>query len=345
MNIQWYHNLWVYLMTGCISASLTYVLILWSQKRHIYDLDPHGISTKSHVATFGGIALFISFWIGVQLLKIPMTPFMKWFAVSSSIILVTGMIDDYRPLTPFKKSIGIFLAGHLLYYYTDIQIAPYYILYRVPDWTQQLIVYLATIGWLYFLTNAVNLLDGIDGVASSVSVTSLIMLALISLNFSVTIQPSLIQMMLLLACAIMGFLWFNWPPASIYLGDTGSLLIGFMCAVFSVSGLKNAGFYTLLVPLLVYFIPVFDTFYALIRRFLSGDPVSKGDQEHLHHRLLYSGWRSEQIIFGLVSLTFVSGLLASLTYTYYAYRHYILVAVIFLIIGLICWMKYLKKTK
>ncbi|PMB84800.1 undecaprenyl/decaprenyl-phosphate alpha-N-acetylglucosaminyl 1-phosphate transferase [Dolosicoccus paucivorans] len=334
---------WVYLTTGLLSAFLTYGLIYWSKKRQIYDLDPHGIKSQNNVATFGGVALFISFWAGVYLLKIPFSPFTKTLAMSSLIVLVTGIIDDYHPLSPVQKSIGILIASHLLYAQTDIQIAPYYLLSTLSPGVKQSLIYLATIGWFYFLTNSVNLLDGLDGVASSVSATSLIMLALISLNFSLTVQKSLIQMMLLLVCAIIGFLFFNWPPAKIYLGDTGSLFIGFMCAVFSVSGLKNASFYTLLVPLLVYLIPVFDAFYALVRRLFSGHSISKGDQEHLHHRMLHSGWHVQQIIFGLVSLTIVSGLLASLTYTYYQYRHSILLVVVLLILSLIGWMKYLKK--
>lgn len=336
---------WVYLTTALLCALLTYGLIRWSKRRQVYDLDPYRIKPQSKVATFGGTALFISFWAGVYLLKIPFSPFIKTLAFSSLIVLVTGIIDDYHPLSPFQKSIGILIASHLLYFQTDVQIAPYYLLHTLSTSVKQSLIYLATIGWLYFLTNSVNLLDGLDGVASSVSATSLMMLALISLNFSTTVQMSLIQMMLLLCCAIIGFLFFNWPPAKIYLGDTGSLFIGFMCAVFSVSGLKNASFYTLLVPLLVYLIPVFDTFYALIRRLLSGRSISKGDQEHLHHRMLHSGWQVQQIIFGLVSLTLVSGILASLTYTYYKYRHAILMAVILLILSLILWMKYLKKDR
>lgn len=293
--------LWISLLTFILSLLLT-----WGLKTA---LKPR----KKKVPEFGGISIFLSFWTGFFVLF----PDLLWHSsqwmifVASSIVLITGIIDDCFVLSAWKKSVGLLLAANVIYFLTDIQLATVFL----PEMNPMLfaiLTYILTIIWIYFVTNAVNLLDGVDGLASSVSAMSLLILTVTTVLFSGTIRAPFIGMLILLMMAILGFLPFNLPPAKIYLGDTGALFVGFMYASLGVSNLKNAAIFTMIVPVLMYAVPLFDSSYAIFRRILTGQSIVSKDQEHLHHRLLRSGFTTRQIILGMLAMTLVFGFLAIL---------------------------------
>lgn len=317
------------------SSLLTY--LLWKYLRH---------SNKEHPPTFGGLAIFISFWTGFFALFPALIGHtsQSYIFLSSLTILITGMFDDYLVLKPWQKSLGILLAANMVYFLTEVEFSSI-LLPNLSPLFFRIISYILTILWIYFVTNAVNLLDGVDGLAGSVSLTSLFILALTSLLFSSSIRLAFLMLLLLLFLAILGFLPFNWSPARIYLGDTGALFIGFMYAALSVTHLKNASFFTMILPIFVYVVPLFDTSYAIFRRLLTGQSIVQRDQDHVHHRLTRLGYSNPKIVGIMVGITIVFAILAISAQQFRAYRSWIMGATLIIVLGLSWWMYHLGQDK
>ncbi|MDO4431802.1 MAG: MraY family glycosyltransferase [Aerococcaceae bacterium] len=342
MIIQLYLKILVSVIV--LSAVLTYGLIRLAHFKQWYDKDYHDIKGRPKVPALGGVALFISFWVGIYLL-LPTLGWTRWMSavlIGSIIIVVTGLFDDAVELSPLQKSFGILLAANVIYFMGNITFSSQLLPHLAKDWFH-VIAYMATMCWIYFVTNAVNLLDGLDGLASSVSLVSLVTLVGISYAFSRSLQVAMFMMMLVLIAAILGFLPYNWYRAKIYLGDTGALFIGFMYAVLTVSGLKNATFFALLVPIMLYVVPIFDTGYAMVRRLLTGKPVAQADNEHVHHRLLRLGIPETQVVWVMIGVTLLFSVLAVLTHIYPEWRAILLSVIIGLVAGLIIGMWQLAK--
>lgn len=330
------------LITFLMSAVLTYAII-----QAFYQLQPH--IKKWQVLEkplFGGLAIFISYWLNFFWLY-PLKNYtdMKWgIFIGSSVILLTGFIDDWLELKPWKKSLGILLAGHLVFQMTEITFATN-LLPNMPPILFQVISYLLTLIWIYFVTNALNLLDGLDGLASSVTLVSMATLVIVTIFFSLTLQLEFLMMLLFMIAAILGFLIFNWPPAKIFLGDTGALFIGFMYASLTVTNLKNATIFSFVFPIIIYAVPLFDTVYAFVRRLLQGSPVTQGDMDHLHHRLLRRGLTARQVNYLMITLSLIFAVLAIVLQIYQAYLVDILLVIVMLVILLVISMINLGKTK
>ena len=146
-----------------------------------------------------------------------------------------------------------------------------------------------TVIWIISITNAVNLIDGLDGLVSGVSIISLVTMGIVSYFFLPDHNVFLTLTIFVLVMSIAGFFPYNYHPAIIYLGDTGALFIGFMIAVLSLQGLKNATAVAVITPMIILGVPITDTFLAIVRRTLSGQKFYTPDKRHLHHRLLSLG--------------------------------------------------------
>lgn len=335
----------VFMVVILLSWLFTHGLRRIAKKYQWYDKDAHAIKEHAkQIPALGGLALFFSFWIGMW----GLFPQNLWqgnmgsILLGSTIILITGIIDDFVELSPLKKSLGIFIAANVIYFMGQITLSTK----LFPDLPNQwfgILTYLATIGWIYIVTNAVNLLDGLDGLASSVSLTSLLTLVIIHYAFSQSIRMTHFAMMLLLCAALIGFLPHNWHPAKIYLGDMGALFIGFMYATLTVSDLKNATFFALLVPVVLYVVPIFDTVYAMCRRVLSGQSLAQADSEHMHHRLLRFGIPENQVVWVMVGVTILFSALAILSYMYPASRQILISIIVALVAGMVIGMKWLAR--
>lgn len=292
------------------------------------------------VPEFGGISIFLSFWMGFFLLfpELLGNSSQGMLCFASFIVLLTGILDDLFVLSAWQKSLGLLLAANVIYFLTDIQLSTIF-LPQINAILFNTFTYILTIGWIYFVTNAVNLLDGVDGLASSVSAMSLLILTVTTILFSGTVRAPFIGMLVLLIVAILGFLPHNLPPAKIYLGDTGALFVGFMYASLGVSNLKNAAIFTMIVPVIMYAVPLFDSSYAIIRRIMTGQSIVSKDQEHIHHRLLRSGFSPLQIILGMLAITLVFGVFAILGQVFRQWR-WIIVLILVIIIVIWIYMMY-----
>ena len=166
----------------------------------------------------------------------------------------------------------------------------------------------ATIFWLVGLTNTVNLIDGLDGLAAGVSTIASITIFLVALQHGIILVAVLTAA---LAGAAFGFLYYNFNPAKIFMGDSGSQFLGFMLAGISVIGaVKSAATIALIVPILALGLPILDTTFAIVRRYRGGVPIFKPDKGHLHHRLLDLGFSQRQAVLLMYVISALLGLSA-----------------------------------
>lgn len=261
--------------------------------------------------TMGGLTIYISFFLsaffiistsGTQLLPI---------FVGATIIVVTGMIDDLFELKPLVKVTGILAGAASVYILGDIALEtmtfPYFGTLEFGAWQMPL-----TLIWIVGLTNAINLIDGLDGLASGVSMIALTTMGIIGFFFLTIEEVSISIMIFILVASIAGFWPYNFQPASIFLGDTGALFLGFMIGIFSLQGLKNATLISLILPIVILGIPVTDTLFAMIRRKLNRQSISTADKNHIHHRLMSLGLSHRQTVLAIYCVSAIFSVIALL---------------------------------
>ncbi len=279
----------------------------------------------------GGMAIALGFHVACAVVFLfPWAPFagqisIQWwfrFLPLSAGVLLLGMLDDRFGMRPLVK-----LAGQVL-----LALAAYAVGIRIqnvlgfafPEW----INLVGTVLWFLIMMNAFNLIDGIDGLAAGIG-----LIAAVGIGLSLVFRknPGDVLLFLAIAGACLGFLRYNFYPARVFLGDTGSLFIGFTLAALSIStSSKGPAVAVIGMPLLAIGVPLFDTVLAVwrrsVRRFIGDVPfagalaqINTGDAEHLHHRLLRAGWRHSQVavawmLYGGTTLLAATGILASVFY-------------------------------
>ncbi|MCW1076156.1 undecaprenyl/decaprenyl-phosphate alpha-N-acetylglucosaminyl 1-phosphate transferase [Streptococcus anginosus] len=290
----------VLLGTFFIGVVLTPLVRLLAFKIGAVDYPNARRINKKPMPSSGGLAIVISFSVAT-LVFMPMIVQATfhgkgyfdyiWPVVSGGgIIALTGLIDDVKELKPLAKMSGIVLAASLIWLLTDFRLNHFKIPFGGPllhfaPWLS----FILTVIWIISITNAVNLIDGLDGLVSGVSIISLVTMGIVSYFFLPDHNVFLTLTIFVLVMSIAGFFPYNYHPAIIYLGDTGALFIGFMIAVLSLQGLKNATAVAVITPMIILGVPITDTFLAIVRRTLSGQKFYTPDKRHLHHRLLSLG--------------------------------------------------------
>ncbi len=257
---------------------------------------------KKPTSMLGGVGIWLAV-VGTYLLLLPHTPY-GWVVIGSSTFLfLVGLADDIFNAKPYQKLIGqVMGAAFVIYYGLSL------------PWTSYATINLViTIFWLIGITNAVNLLDNMDGLAAGIAAIASVFLAL---SFIANDQMVEAAMLAVFAAALLGFLVYNSTPASIFMGDCGSMFIGFFLAstaLMSVSGGRSRSFLpVLVVPILILFIPIFDTTLVTVMRKLAGRPARQGGRDHTSHRLVALGMSERRAVLMLYGFAALSGLLAML---------------------------------
>lgn len=231
----------------------------------------------------GGLAIYIAFAI-CFFLFVPMTKEALGIFIGGTIIVITGALDDKYQLTPKAKMLGQLLAaGIVIGFGLKVDFI------NLPFDGQVDFKWLSipiTMFWLVGVTNAINLIDGLDGLAAGVS--GIAILATTIMAFLMGNTMAIILSVILLG-SVVGFLYYNFHPAKIFMGDTGALFLGFNLAALSILGFKQLTLIAFLVPILILGVPLSDTFYAIVRRLVNKKPISEPDKNHLHHCLLSMG--------------------------------------------------------
>jgi UDP-GlcNAc:undecaprenyl-phosphate GlcNAc-1-phosphate transferase len=316
-----------FFLSVSISLVLTPLIRLFAKKANIYDVPSERKIHRKPAPLLGGIPIFISLnltlFIGYLLNNVYIKEFLaeKWkpLLLCQMIILALGIFDDIHKLQPRIKFLIQIFAGCLLLLFG---IGIYVInnpfsggLIHLGVWSIPITVF-----WVVGITNALNLIDGLDGLAAGASL--IVCTALFGISFLFQ-NIGMSFVFLILAGSILGFLRYNFFPAKIFLGDSGSLLLGFLLAVFSIQGsYKGPTLVAVLVPILALGFPIMETFLSMIRRFLksihmvdiphkngkfkalflNGFSMFEADKDHVHHRLLKLGFsqrRAVLILYGL----------------------------------------------
>ncbi len=280
------------------------------------------ISTKPRL---GGIAILLSIVIttaiyigvygrytpaGIQHLEL------EAMALGSFIIFLVGLLDDIKPLNPFSKLIGQIIAASfawLMHVRIDFLANPIYYIDHARAATVSLDPigsYLVTVIFLIAISNAVNLIDGIDGLAVGVAIIASVACWAITLSPLLN-QPAGAVLAATMAGACFGFLRYNFNPARIFLGDNGAYLIGFLLGCISCIGLVKKVTVVVISPILVliFAVPIIDTLLAVFRRALKQKAIMRPDLEHVHHKLMDLGMSQKQVNYLLYGITFVSALI------------------------------------
>ncbi|MBP2624083.1 glycosyltransferase family 4 protein [Streptococcus oricebi] len=290
----------VLIATFFIGVILTPLVRLLAFKIGAVDYPNSRRINKKPMPSAGGLAVVIAFVIS-SLVLMPQIVSVTFHGqtylayiwpvlVCGLLVAATGLIDDIWELPPRPKMLGIVIAASLIWLLTDFRLDDFKIPFGGPlihfePWLS----FILTVVWIISITNAMNLIDGLDGLVSGVSIISLMTMGIVSYFFLPNHNLFLTLTIFVLVMAIAGFFPYNYHPAIIYGGDTGALFIGFMIAVLSLQGLKNATAVAVVTPMIILGVPITDTFLAIVRRKLSGQKMSQADKRHLHHRLLSLG--------------------------------------------------------
>ena len=264
---------------------------------------------KKPVPRLGGLAIFLGFIVSM-LLFVKIDHQMQGILLGASIIVVLGVVDDMSPLRAyFKFCVQIFAALVAVFHGVVIQtLSNPNVFAESPYWDLGWLAVPITVLWIVGITNAVNLIDGLDGLACGVSTISAISMLVIALLVS---EGDVALVMASLVGACLGFLPFNKNPAKMFMGDTGSTFLGYILATISIQGLfKYYAIVSFAVPFLILGLPMFDTLFAIIRRLAHGQNPMAPDRGHIHHRLIDMGLNQKQAVAALYVISSILGLSA-----------------------------------
>lgn len=260
---------------------------------------------QNPIPLLGGVAIYLAFSLSYILLvywtDIVATNVGYAVLIGGAVILITGIIDDMTDLKPRYKVLGqLIAAGVAIYFGLVMQhiSIPFFADPIELGWFGVPI----TLFWILALTNAVNLIDGLDGLSSGVSAIAGMALFVVSLSIG---NDLIASMMMLFVGGILGFLVFNFHPAKIFMGDSGALFLGYGLAIISLLELKQATILTFIIPIFMLSVPISDTLYAIIRRKLDKKPISAPDKNHLHHRLLGLGYSHRNTVLIIYAISFL----------------------------------------
>jgi UDP-GlcNAc:undecaprenyl-phosphate GlcNAc-1-phosphate transferase len=314
-----------YLGIFVLSLLGSFVLTRWvrdfaTQKGWVTTLATAGQGRHVHsqaLPRLGGVAIYLSFLVSIALavyfsrshpgldfgmsLRVGLT-----IMLPGTLIFLLGVYDDLHPVGVRVKFAVQALAA-LMLFAGGLRIVDLPLIFgsRQLSWVVGVPL---TVGWVIGITNAFNLIDGLDGLAAGSALFSTFVLFVVSLlNHSSAVA----LMSLVLAGAILGFLRFNFNPATIFLGDCGSLFIGFMLSALALQGTQKAPTaIAVAIPIVSFGLPILETLLSIIRRFISGRPVFTADREHIHHKLLQLGFSHKQVVITLYGVSALFALLS-----------------------------------
>lgn len=322
--------LWQVLTVFCVAGAACYIAIPASMAlaKRMGAIDYPGIRrvNKKPIPRAGGIAIFFGFSAGVLVMVLGRTVF-GWEAddlysvrsvdyvllyVGLAVVFLVGLIDDVSPISPRSKLAGQIVAAVIICL-SGVTIGSIKALWSSTIVPLGWVDYPLTVIYLLVFMNIINLIDGLDGLASGiVGIVACGLMYLVYSRGSYT---------LVLACVIvvavcLAFLRFNFYPAKVFMGDSGSLFLGALIASISIAGVvRTQSLAVTLVPLVIAGVPIIDTASAIVRRFRGKKPIDQADMDHLHHRLINAGFshrRSVLMLYGLTAVLAIAGCLLSL---------------------------------
>lgn len=297
-----------------VSMILTYMVICLGYRYNFVDLPDCRKLHAKPVPRLGGVSIFctaavtlLSVRLACQWTSVTLDKQASAIGIGASLMFALGLWDDRKSIRArIKLLCQLIAAAYVCSAGVCLQQLPFI---SLPEPIQGITCRLISILWIIGLTNAVNLSDGIDGLAGGISAIASASLAILAIQ---TGMNEWAWIMVVLCGATTGFLVFNFNPARIFLGDSGSLLLGFVlaCVSLRLTGKNTSG--TVFAPILILIIPILDTFCVMLRRFIEGRSIFSPDRNHFHHKLLAAGFSVKQAAIGTYMITLLTSGLALL---------------------------------
>lgn len=312
----------LYIVGGLAALMITLLLTPWVKKLALrigaVDMPNHRKVHTVMMPRLGGLAIFLAF-AAVTLAVLPFLPqafFDKYddlffsLLVGGTVIVLTGILDDKYELSARVKLLGQIAAASVVVFGFGIRVD----LLNLPfgESGMQIETWIGiplTLLWIIGVTNAINLIDGLDGLAAGVSGIAIATMMAVAIFMG---NAAVILMCAILLGGIVGFLFFNFHPAKIFMGDTGALFLGFSLSILSLYGFKQVTLVSFITPLLIIGVPLSDTFFAVIRRWVNKKPIFAPDKGHLHHCLRELGFSHRKtvlIIYGIALFFGISAII------------------------------------
>jgi len=300
-----------YIEVGVIAFIVSYILTPYiarvGKKQNMMDMPGHRKIHEEAIPNLGGIVIFFGFLLSL-LFVVQIEGQVKALLIGGVIILLLGVVDDIVDLSPkYKFIIQMVPALIVIIYNSDLINSFIANQLKIFDLLGYLL-YPILIFWIVGVTNSINIIDGLDGLACGVSIISLITFFILGLrqNFEILNLISIA-----LAGSMLAFLRFNFYPAKIFLGDSGSTFAGFMLASVGALWVLNSGnAFFIFIPIVILALPVFDTLFAIWRRYRGHHPIFQADKGHLHHRLLVRGIAHKNVVFILWGISAICSVIA-----------------------------------
>jgi UDP-GlcNAc:undecaprenyl-phosphate GlcNAc-1-phosphate transferase len=285
-----------------ISLLLTF-LVRWFARRYGFVAKPKADRWhKKPTAMMGGVSIYLT-TVSASLIFLPLTNELLIILAGSTFLFLVGLVDDVLHIKPYQKLIGQVIGAAIVIGYG-----------LVLPWTDYQVVNIClTVFWLIGITNALNLLDNMDGLAAGIATVAALALGL---TLAANGQVNEVALISIFVGSLIGFLVFNFNPASIFMGDCGSMFVGFFLAssvlLNQFGGRSRSIMAVLAVPVLTLFVPIFDTTFVTILRKMRGMPASQGGRDHTSHRLVALGLNERSAVLLLYGLAVISGGIAFL---------------------------------
>lgn len=324
-------ELWGPFIAAFIVAAAATPLAIWAAPR-IGAMDIPRDERRVHkkpMPRFGGSAIYLGIMTALAIFALDHKDIQS-IMVGCTLIFILGLIDDLKDLRPLVKLGGQIVCAAVVYTmgirieFITNYFGPGNMIFG------DVACCVITIIWIVAITNAVNLIDGLDGLAAGISAISALCIGYVAYIHG-QYMPTLAMMVI--AGAALGFLPYNFNPAKIFMGDSGSELLGFSIAAVSVMGaVKSATIVVVIIPALVLGLPIFDTLMAIIRRMAKHQSIGTADKEHLHHRIMKAGFGQRRSVMILYCISGIMGIVAVLYSRGLAVEYLGLVAVTIMLI-------------
>ena len=308
------HNIFeIVLVTFLVSAILVPLTKKIAYHVGAMDIPNERKIHKVPIPRLGGLAIYGAFLLG-YILYGDVTTQMLSILIGSFLIILVGFIDDIKPVRAMYKFLVQTVAALIVVIYGQIYFTEITFLGLHLEFSQ-LTSYILSAFFILAISNAINLIDGLDGLSSGISSIYFITIAIIAFILNKTGGLDIILSLIMLGSTL-GFLIHNFPPAKTFVGDSGSVFLGFMISIIALLGFKVATLTSLIIPITILAIPILDTVMAIFRRILKGESIGTPDKEHFHHQLLKMKFTPRvsiiiiyaiNIVFSAVSILYVLG--------------------------------------
>lgn len=295
---------------------------------------------KIPVSRLGGVAIWsstmLTFLFLVVLSYYPYGSLVSGILLGGSLMFLLGLIDDiYNLDAKFKLLIQVLIVT--MVYFLGVKFDTIFDPFNPDGGVIHLSTWLSyplTLLWIVGISNAVNFIDGVDGLAGSVITVNAITLAIIALAMT---PPNSISALIgfILAGSMMAFLTFNFNPAKIFMGDSGALFSGFMLASLSITGVMKSATLAILLPFIVLAVPIMDITYSSLRRIFKGKSPFVADAEHIHHKLLKAGFSQKLTVAIMTSIAIIAGAIATYFVNMFTIKHYVCYILIVIVLMLV----------